>query len=267
MDNQTRNPLVSVIIPVYNGEKTLATAITSVVCQGIAVEIIIVDNASTDGTSEVIAYCRHKWAMAPVKWKIIHCIRNLGVAAARNLGVKKSSAPYVAFLDSDDWWAEDKLRKQLELLYRTKGVISSTAREFATAEGKLTGYVIPVKPTITYQDLLRENVINCSSVMLAADVAKEFPMVHDEFHEDYITWLQILKKYKLAYAINEPLLKYRYWKGSKSSNKWKSMAMHYNSLRCVGIHPGKALWYCGFYAFAGIRKYWRLKRRITEVKC
>lgn len=264
MSHQNIHPIVSVIIPAYNSEKTLEEAIASVVLQDVAVELILIDNASTDHTADVMLYCQCKWKSPQISWKVIHCTKNFGAAAARNLGVEEATAPYIAFLDSDDWWAEGKLKQQLKLLHETRGIICSTAREFATPVGKLTGHIVPVKQVITYRDLLHDNAINCSSVLITADVAKEFPMKYDAYHEDYITWLRILKKYKVAYGINEPLLKYRYWTGSKSSNKWKSMKKHYCSLRCVGIHPLKALWYSGFYVMKGIHKYWRIRRRYHD---
>lgn len=248
-------PSVSVVIPVFNSERTIKTAIHSVVIQNMPVELIIVDNASIDRTSDIIQSCQTKWISAPIIWKIIHCKKNLGAAAARNLGVENASAPYIAFLDSDDWWATEKLKKQMALLNETGGVLCSTGREFATHKGKLTGHIIPVKSIITYQDLLRDNIINCSSVLILTSVAKEFPMEHDEYHEDYITWLRVLKKYKYAYAINEPLLKYRRSADGKSANKWKSAKMHYHSLRIVGIGPIRAAWYFCFYVASGIKKH------------
>ncbi len=223
--------------------------------QNMPVELIIVDNASVDHTSDVIQGCQAEWKSAPINWKVIHCGKNLGATAGRNLGVANASAPYVAFLDSDDWWATEKLKKQIALLKKTGGVLCSTGREFTTYEGELTGHTIPVKSIITYQDLLHDNIINCSSVLILTSVAKEFPMEHDEYHEDYITWLRVLKKYKTAYAINEPLLKYRRSADGKSANKWKSARMHYYSLRLVGIGAVKAMWYSCFYAISGVKKY------------
>ena len=248
-------PSVSVVIPAFNSEQTIAAAIHSVVIQNIPVELIIIDNASTDRTLDVIQSCRSKWESAPIIWKVIHCEKNLGAANARNLGVKSASAPYVAFLDSDDWWAAEKLTKQMALLKETGGVLCSTGREFATHEGELTGHIVPVKSIITYQDLLHDNSINCSSVVILTSVAREFPMGHEECHEDYITWLQVLKKYKNAYAVNEPLLKYRRSEDGKSANKWKSAKMHYHSLRIVGIKPVRAAWYFCFYVASGIKKH------------
>lgn len=102
------------------------------------------------------------------------------------------------------------------------------------ADGSSTGRTIPVKEKITYRELLKHNSINCSSVILRRDVAREFPMEHDDSHEDYITWLKILRKYGCAAGINKPYLKYRLSEGGKSRNKLKSAAMTYNVYRYAG---------------------------------
>ncbi len=100
------DPLVSVVIPVYNGEQYLAAAIESVVAQGPAVaEVIVVDDGSEDGSAGLA----EGWG-APVR-----CIRvpHGGIGAARNAGIEAVTGPFVAFLDADDLWTEGRLAAQL----------------------------------------------------------------------------------------------------------------------------------------------------------
>lgn len=248
-------PFVSVVIPAYNCENTIEMAIASVVVQRMPVELLIIDDASTDGTRMVIESCRVRWSSAEVSFRIFCQKENRGVAACRNLGVSQAAADFVAFLDSDDWWAEGKLKKQMALLEETGRVLCSTGREFAEYDGTLTGHVVGVRPLVTYKSLLYDNTINCSSVLLRTEVAREFPMGHDECHEDYITWLQVLKKYGPACGINEPLLKYRRSLNAKTGNKWKSAKMHYHSLRYAGVGRLRASWYFCFYAVSGFWKH------------
>lgn len=252
---QVVKPLVSVVIPAYNCEGVLPKAIESVCKQEIPLELIVIDDASQDMTKSVILECKNCFQKHYIQWKLVFHETNQGVAATRNEGVSLATAPYVAFLDSDDWWADGKLNKQLSLLDETGCVLCSTAREFVTSKGITTEHKVYVPERITYDMLLHENVINCSSVVAKTDVLREFPMGHDNCHEDYITWLQILKKYGDVCAINEPLLMYRRSNSSKSSNKLKSAWMHYNSLRVVGIHPIKAFWYFCFYVVRGFAKH------------
>ena len=85
-----------------------------------------------------------------------------------------------------------------------------------STDGNSLGKTIPVHEKISYRMLLRQNEINCSSVVLKRDIALEFPMEHEECHEDYFTWMRILKKYHFACAVNEPLLNYRLSNNGKS---------------------------------------------------
>lgn len=88
-------------------------------------------------------------------------------------------------------------------------VLCCTGRELVDVAGDSLRKYILVHEKISYRMLLRQNEINCSSVLLLRDVALGFPMEHEDCHEDYITWIKVLKKYHTACAINESLLKYR----------------------------------------------------------
>lgn len=242
--------LVSVIIPAYNCEKYIEKAIDSVLEQNVPLEIVIINDCSKDGTEEVI----RKYLEIPY----IHYYRNeqnLGAAASRNKGVKLAKGNYVAFLDADDWWSSEKLKKQLALIEKEQAVLCCTGRELMDLSGRSLGKYIPVHEKISYRMILRQNEINCSSVLLRRDAALEFPMEHEECHEDYITWMKILKKYQFACAVNEPLLKYRLSNQGKSGNKWKSAVMTYKTYRAAGFGRLKSGACFVSYAVHGIWKY------------
>ena len=243
-------PEVSVVIPVHNGAKTLPKALDSALGQQVELEIIVIDDCSTDQLDQVMAqYTRD------ARVRFLKNEKNLGAAASRNRGVKEARGNYVAFLDSDDYWAEGKLEKQLARIRQEQCVLCSTGRELMTPEGELTGRIIGVKEKITYRELLRHNSINCSSVLLERRVALEFPMEHEDSHEDYITWLKILKKYGFAAGINEPLLKYRLSATGKSGSKFKSASMTFKVYRYMGFGLGKSLLCFASYALHGVWKY------------
>ena len=109
------NPLVSVIIPVYNCERYLSQAIESVLAQKYRpLELVIVDDGSTDNTAQVAAaFSDH-----------IHYIYqpNQGAPAARNTGFKIASGDIIAFLDADDLWTENKLELQVPRLVKNHSV-------------------------------------------------------------------------------------------------------------------------------------------------
>lgn len=247
---------VSVIIPAYNCADFISKAIDSALLQNVPLEIIVLNDCSKDHLDDVM------WKyQGNDRVKYIKNQQNLGAAKTRNKGVNLARGEYVAFLDGDDYWEVHKLDKQLKLMEETQTVLCSTARELMTPEGECTGRVIPVKKTITYKELLKHNSINCSSVLVKTEVAKEFHMCHEDSHEDYIMWLQILKKYGKACAVNEPLLKYRLSNQGKSGSKLQSAGMTFKVYRYMGFGMIRSvLCFCS-YAFHGVKKYYISKNR------
>lgn len=242
--------LVSVIIPAYNCANFIHLALDSALAQDVPLEIIVINDCSADHLDVVM----EKYRQFP-QIRYLKNEKNLGVAQSRNKGVALARGAYVAFLDADDYWEKEKLKKQLALMEEKGAVICSTARELMNPDGSLTGYIIPVKPEFTYRDLLLHNQVNCSSVLIKTEVAKEFPMHHDDGHEDYLMWMEVLEKYDRGCAINEPLLKYRITNTGKSGNKLNSARMTFTTYRYMGFGFFRSLLYFISYAFHGLRKY------------
>ena len=244
------DPLVSVIMPAFHAAGYIEKAIDSVFIQDVPLELIVIDDCSEDGLDEVMKKYRDYGNVIYLKNK-----KNIGVAGSRNRGVATASGKYIAFLDSDDWWEAGKLSKQLKVMEEEHVVLCSTGRELMEADGKPTEKIIPVREELSYRRLLYGNSINCSSVLVRAEAAREFPMLHDDSHEDYITWLKILKKYGRGRGINEPLLKYRLSENGKSRNKIKSARMTFAVYRYMGYGYIKSAYFFTGYALNGIRKY------------
>lgn len=241
---------VSIIIPAYNCQSTLKKAIDSALQQEVPLEVIVVDDCSVEDLSLIMQSYQREERVVYVKNSV-----NQGVAASRNRGISLARGEYIAFLDSDDWWLAGKLSHQLAQMEEDNTVLCSTGRALRSFEGADLGKYIPVKEFITYRDLLRHNSINCSSVLVKKSIIEEFPMDHDECHEDYITWLSILRKYGRASGINQPYLQYRMSKDSKSGNKLKSAKMTFQVYRHMGYGMIKScLCFCS-YAFHGLKKY------------
>lgn len=243
---------VSVIIPTYNCGEYLTCAIQSVLRQDVDLEIILIDDASTDGTEEVVKKLKESSAY-PIYY--IRNPKNLGVSASRNRGAEAAKGEYIAYLDADDWWADEKLKRQLIRLKQTNGVFCYTGRELFYENGQPKGKWISVPEKVAWKSLLRTNVIPCSSVLVKAEVAEEFPMEHDEVHEDYLTWLRIVQKYGYAYGINEPLLKSRLTAGGKSRNKGNTLRMTYGVYRCLGLQKAAALGYTASHLYFSMKRY------------
>jgi teichuronic acid biosynthesis glycosyltransferase TuaG len=243
-------PLVSVIIPAYNCAKSIAGAVDSALMQNVPLEIIVINDCSLDNLDEAMSCYGGNPAVHYVKNE-----QNMGAAKSRNRGVQLAEGKYIAYLDSDDLWREGKLARQLALLESTGAVLCCTARELMTPEGEYTGRVIPVKEEISYGDLLKHNSINCSSVLIHREAALEFPMAHEDSHEDYITWMKVLNKYGNAVGINEPLLLYRLSNTGKSGSKLKSAGMTYQAYRYMGFSTAKSVSCFCSYALHGAGKY------------
>ncbi len=261
--DQQDAPVISVIMPAYQAQQYIAQAIASVQKQTYEEpwELLVIDDCSTDGTMQVV-----RQLAADPRIRYLRMKKNRGPAAARNLGILKARGTYVAFLDADDWWDADKLKLQMACIQRTDAVLCCTGRELVQPDGTPSGRVIGVPEQITYRMLLHTNVIPCGSVVLRADVAREFGFAGDRYHEDYILWLRILKKYKTASGVDVPALKCRLSEGGKSRNKWKSARMQYGSYRYLGYGRLQAFYYMIFYTFYGLRKYFgRIKWKRLSV--
>lgn len=252
----TNKPLVSVVMPAYRSEATLCAAIDSALAQDVPLEILVVDDCPEAPVEAVLEKYRSDPRLIYLKNEA-----NMGAAKSRNRAVGLARAPYVAFLDSDDQWLPGKLQKQLAVLEATGDVLCCTARELMTPQGTLTGKVLPVREHITYRDLLKFNCINCSSVLIKTEVAREFPMMHEDSHEDYIMWLRVLKKYGSARGINEPLLQYRLSTTGKSGNKLRSAQMTVRVYRYMGFGPVQSLACFCSYAICSTLRYLFPKKR------
>ena len=246
------NILVSVIIPAHNCTQYIRQALDSALGQNVPLEVIVIDDFSADDLDSVMVPY-----LADPRVRYLKNQKNLGVAQTRNRGIALARGSYVAFLDADDYWAEGKLEKQLAKIDQTGAVLCSTARELMHPDGSLSGYVISVAEEYDFAALRLQNQVNCSSVLVKTEVAREFPMHNDECHEDYLMWLEILRKYGKGCAVNEPLLKYRISNTGKSGSKLHSAMMTFKTYRCMGFGLLRSLFYFFCYTFYGVRKYFR----------
>ncbi len=245
--------LVSVVMPAYNAEPYIRTAIESVLEQDVPLELFVIDDCSTDRTAEIVG--QYTPGRPGKQVFLIRNKSNLGAAESRNTGIRRAQGKYTAFLDADDWWDKGKLKAQCQLLGQTGRALCCTGRELVDPEGTPLGKVIGVPGQITYQMLLHTNSIPCSSVVMETAIAQEFYMCRSDLHEDYILWLRVLEKYGAACGINQPMLKSRMSKGGKSRNKLKSAKMQFGVYRYLGFSLFKSCRYFLSYAFHGVRKY------------
>jgi glycosyltransferase involved in cell wall biosynthesis len=184
---------VSVIIPTYNRSQKVERAIRSVLDQSFGdVEIIVVDDGSTDDTYQCLDRLRPSITY-------IRELVNRGVSAARNRGIKSSLAPWIAFLDSDDYWLKDKLQVQTEFLHRNPGSVACQTEEIWIRRGRR------VNPKRRHRkpsgDIFEQSLELClvspSSVMVKRALFDEVGLFDETFQaaEDYDLWLRISCRY------------------------------------------------------------------------
>lgn len=204
-------PLVTVVIPAYNAEKTLHETIESVLHQTLNdIEVVVVDDGSTDRTAAVTAHFGN----------LVRCIStpNGGVAAARNLGLGASEARYVAFLDSDDQWEPDKLRRQVEILEAQPDAVGcyTGIRRVDDKQGTIGATAGKAYPDLCRALLLLSGVVNVSSAMVRRSVAPEFDPRFSQC-ADWDYFLRLSNRGRLV-AIPDLLVRYRAAPGRMSSN-------------------------------------------------
>ncbi|MBR2543500.1 sugar transferase [Candidatus Saccharibacteria bacterium] len=210
-----RKPLVSIIIPVFNGEKVILETINSIWQQTYKNwEAIIVDDVSTDGTRELLKKVKSR------KIRVIKLRKNGGAAKARNRGIQEAKGDFICFLDADDLWHPEKLEKQVRFMLDNESSFSFTGYEFADENGIGNGRVVYVPETITYKQALKNTTISTITVMFNLNKLdkKDIKMPNIE-SEDTATWWNVLKNVEYANGLNEPLSLYRRTKNTLSSNK------------------------------------------------
>lgn len=233
---------ISVIIPVYNGEKYIKETIQSIQSQSYPIhEVVIINDGSTDGTQKIIHELIKEFS------NIIYLNQeNAGPAKARNYGIKKSTGEYIAFCDADDIWESNKIEQQVKIFETDLDIaLVCTGMSFF---GSRSGNFISKEKEISTRKLLWENSIPNSSVVMKKSVVENIGFFNETQNffsiEDYEYWLRISNQYKIV-AIQELLVHYR---------------IHDNQISKRSSHSYKKLQYlyknC-FYDYR-YRKYWHI---------
>lgn len=214
--------MVSIIVPVYNAAKYIEQTI-DMVCQQTYKdwELILVDDASSDGSADVI---EKRIKSQGKRIRLIRKDYNEGAAAARNSGIDASSGRYIAFLDADDVWMPDKLEKQVAFMEKTGAAFSFHSYEFGDEKANPTGRIVRAPQTLKFRQALSRTVIFTTTVMFDTEkIDMEIIHMPQVPSEDTATWWRILKSGYVAYGLDENLAIYRRPGKSLSSNKFVAM--------------------------------------------
>lgn len=252
------NPLVSVIMPAYNVSKFITETLNSLMAQTyVNWELIVVDDCSTDNTAEIIqSYNDNR----------IYYIKNdvnSGVAQTRNRALREARGKYVAFLDSDDVWKNNKLEKQVAFMQNNNYHFSATHYEEIDSESKLTNILVTAPKKIGKLKMLKYSWIGCLTVMYDRDAIGLVEMPAIKIYEDYATWLQIVKKAK-CYVLNENLAMYRRARSGSMSNisfKKRINSLYTNFRVAQKMNPiSSAFFTIGNLFFGAIKKLFYVRK-------
>jgi len=256
-ETTTTQPLISVVMPAYNAEQTIQESINSVINQTYTNwEILIIDDKSIDNTSQIIKQA----AVKSSRIRIFAHLQNKGVAASRNKGIKEAKGSYIAFLDSDDLWHPNKLIKQLAFMKKNNAAISYTATAYMKDDTR-SRFILRAEKQLNRKNLLKNNIMSCSSVMVKNEIIRNnlFPEQESLIHEDFTSWLNILKDHGCAYGLDEPLLTYRISGSSKSASRVTSAIMIFNAYHRAGYNMLKSLLLTLQYIKHSITKRYMIK--------
>ncbi|NPB08718.1 MAG: glycosyltransferase [Thermodesulfobacteria bacterium] len=194
-------PLVSVIIPTFNRAKFLKEAVQSVLDQDYRpLELIVVDDGSTDETARLLT---------SYPLRLVRRAENRGVASARNAGLRHARGEFVAFLDSDDLWLPEKIRRQVEFFLAHPEAVAVQTEEIWIRRGRrVNPRKRHRKPSGFFFDRALELcLVSPSGIMLRREVLEEIGPFDEEFPvcEDYELWLRLLARYPV-HLLPEPLV-------------------------------------------------------------
>jgi glycosyltransferase involved in cell wall biosynthesis len=249
----TPAPRVSVIMPAYNSQAYIADAIRSVQAQTLGDwELLVIDDGSRDDTCSIVT----EMALEDPRIRLYRNEENMGAARSRNRGIAMSRGAYVALLDSDDLWRENKLQVQLDLAQEKQADIVYCSYAMMDERGckRCDDFLVPRKTDL--KSMLVRSVISCSTVLLSRQVALDHPFPTGYYHEDYALWLQLLQQGHQAFGTDQVLADYRVLAHSRASNKLHSACHRWTIYRSL-LHLSRiqSIRYLGLYAFAGFRKY------------
>ena len=245
-------PLVSIITPVYNAERFLSDTIKSVQNQTYKNwEILLIDDCSKDNSAQIIK----EFQKYDNRIKYIKLKKNSGASVSRNEGIRNAKGRFIAFVDSDDIWKPEKLEIQIKYMLKENLGFTFTSYRYMKENGELTNKIAKAPSKINYNGLLKNTIIGCSTVVIDREIVDYFEMPLVRRGQDTATWLQILRKEKYAYGIEQDLVNYRLVGESLSSNKIIALKRTWNTYRNVEkLGLLKSSYVFCFYVFNSIKK-------------
>lgn len=243
--------LVSIVMPSYNTAEYIGASIRSVLSQTYQNwELLIVDDCSTDNTDAVVA------GFADSRIRYLRNEKNSGAAVSRNYALREAKGRWIAFLDSDDLWAPEKLEKQVAFMLTHDYAFSYTQYEEIDDSGKKNGVFVTGPRKITQAGMFRYCWPGCLTVMYDAQRVGLIQIADIKKNNDYAMWLKVCRKAD-CYLLPKCLAQYRRGRaGSVSTHGYFTMiGWHYRLFHeAEGFGPLSSLWYTGWNMVFGFYK-------------
>lgn len=255
------NDLVSIIMPSYNTAEFIRDTINSVLAQTyINWELIIVDDCSTDNTDEVI-----KLFLADTRIHYIKNEKNSGAAVSRNRALREAKGKWIAFLDSDDIWVPEKLKKQIAFMEENS--YSFTYTDYMIQlNGEWLPYIYTGPNVVTRTKMYNYCYFSTITVMYDREKIGLLQIENLRKNNDYAMWLQAIEKSN-CYRLPECLSFYIKHEGSVSSgSKIRLIKWHY-ILYNTGMHKGTvvSIFLTIRNLFFGVIKKVKYKKKATVI--
>lgn len=252
--------LVSIIMPSWNTARFIGESIQCVIDQTYKQwELLIVDDCSTDSTDAVV-----KKYLSDDRIRYMKNEKNSGAAITRNRALREAHGEWIAFLDSDDLWAPEKLEKQLQFMKANGYVLSYTEYERIDEDDNPLNIYVSGPKVVNRRKMYNYDYIGQLTMMYSARHFGLIQIKDIKKNNDYAIRLQLFKKPGTkAFLLKEDLARYRVRRKSISHDKFsKKFRSHYDLFHNCDEKPGPiALWYACWNMFYGV-----LKKKNYEVK-
>lgn len=245
-----KEPLVSIIMPLFETEEYLQETIDSVLDQVYKNwELIIIDDCSSDNSFKIALDNSKK----DERVKVCRQKNNSGAAEARNKGVKIAQGSYLAFLDSDDIWEKDKLNRQIHFMMENNVYFTCSYYGKIDENSQNLGIIKKTPSEMDYNQLLIDCPGNSTVVYNVAKLGKTY-IPNIKKRNDYLMWLKVIKKAELIYTLPDVLAYHRVRSGSISRNKLSLIKYHwyiYTKLEKIGYT--KSFWVLSILILRGVK--------------
>ncbi|OCB77218.1 glycosyltransferase family 2 protein [Flavobacterium crassostreae] len=216
--------LVSILTPTYNSEKFVSLAIASVQAQSYSNwELIIVDDASTDGTLALVT----KHAQVDPRIQVHALTQNSGTGIARSKALAVAKGQYIAFLDADDLWQPTKLLKQVAFMQTHQLPFTFSYYDCIDEQGRPLNKRVTSPRVVSYRALFFCNYIGNLTALYDAEYFGKIPISSVRKRQDWMLWLHILQKIKTAHPVPESLAYYRIRNHSVSTSKFNLLQYNF----------------------------------------